>query len=333
MHQPDRVHQPDGRHPHRAGARHRRRRQRRPEPGHLHVDRRRHRSTATPPTSPSTAVADVYVDQGVPFENLVAAPELAVRSGDLATNARTLVRFPLPDDAPGVHARVGHPAPLRRVRRARAARSRPCPVAAPGPRTPSPGTTSRHDRAPAADHVLGRRLPRVGRHRAGARRCSTAPCRTTAGSIRDAVEDDVEGRRAGLPQPRDSAGPTRGHAAAARAALHTPRARPPPPPPAPGGPGRRRVRPGDHREHRAPERPGRLPRRGPRHRRPQHRGRPQRPHHLQRPRASTPARRTACWPASATAATTTSSSATARSATSATASACWPARASTSSRT
>ncbi len=47
------------------------------------------------------ADADVYVDQETPGENFVVTPELVVRSGALATNARTLVGFPLADDAPG----------------------------------------------------------------------------------------------------------------------------------------------------------------------------------------------------------------------------------------
>jgi CSLREA domain-containing protein len=46
------------------------------------------------------ADADVYVDQESPLENFVVTPELVVRSGDLATNARTLIRFPVSNDAP-----------------------------------------------------------------------------------------------------------------------------------------------------------------------------------------------------------------------------------------
>ena len=46
------------------------------------------------------ASADVYVDQESPLENFVTTPELVVRSGDLATNARTLIRFPVSNDAP-----------------------------------------------------------------------------------------------------------------------------------------------------------------------------------------------------------------------------------------
>jgi CSLREA domain-containing protein len=46
------------------------------------------------------ADADVYVDQESPLENFVTSPELVVRTGPLATNARTLIRFPVSDDAP-----------------------------------------------------------------------------------------------------------------------------------------------------------------------------------------------------------------------------------------
>jgi len=46
------------------------------------------------------ANADVYVDQGLPLENFVVETELAVRSGDAGTNARTLVEFPLSTDLP-----------------------------------------------------------------------------------------------------------------------------------------------------------------------------------------------------------------------------------------
>jgi CSLREA domain-containing protein len=46
------------------------------------------------------ADADVYVDQESPLENFVVMPELVVRSGDLATNARTLIRFPVANTAP-----------------------------------------------------------------------------------------------------------------------------------------------------------------------------------------------------------------------------------------
>ena len=45
--------------------------------------------------------ADVFVDQESPSENFVVTPQLVVRSGALATNARTLIRFPVSDDAPG----------------------------------------------------------------------------------------------------------------------------------------------------------------------------------------------------------------------------------------
>ncbi len=62
------------------------------------------------------ADADVYVDQESPLENFAVTPELVVRSGDLATNARTL--DPLPDHRrlPRLHLDVGHHAHLRRLR-------------------------------------------------------------------------------------------------------------------------------------------------------------------------------------------------------------------------
>ncbi len=46
------------------------------------------------------ADADVFVDQVSPLENFAITPELAVRSADLAGNARTLIHFPISDDAP-----------------------------------------------------------------------------------------------------------------------------------------------------------------------------------------------------------------------------------------
>lgn len=47
------------------------------------------------------AEADVYVDQTSPQENHVVDPALVVRSGDLGTNARALIRFPVTSTAPG----------------------------------------------------------------------------------------------------------------------------------------------------------------------------------------------------------------------------------------
>ncbi len=47
-----------------------------------------------------TADADVFVDQGSAFENFVLVPELVVRSNDLGMNARTLIGFPISNDAP-----------------------------------------------------------------------------------------------------------------------------------------------------------------------------------------------------------------------------------------
>ena len=62
--------------------------------------------TVAPPLTCDTANttlvadADVFVDQESPLENFVVEPSLVVRSGDLATNARSLVRFPVNNDAP-----------------------------------------------------------------------------------------------------------------------------------------------------------------------------------------------------------------------------------------
>ena len=197
--------------------------------------------TATAPTSRSPPTADGWVDQVNPVENYVFATELGVRSasvGDptavppepvIGQNARTLVRFAVPNDAPDCELEAADAAPVRRVAGARQRAAR--------------NAADRHVEGEHAHLVQPARAPAASPPRADSRQHAgyiewdvTAHVRGMMQSRRQPrlahLRRDRErsgGRRAGVRQPRGPARSARALPAGAGPRLRG-RWRPPPRP-------------------------------------------------------------------------------------------------------
>ena len=292
--QPVHDRQPDDRHAHVRGARDRERDDR-PDAGALHVDGRpaaelrhgQHHADRRPPTAGSTRSTRSRTTSSRPSSRSASdvgrrPARRAAGAGRSGENARTLVRFTLPTDAPQCQLES---ATLRLYAESTDASGATldADAARPGPsrRARSPGSTSpaRPARPRARRLARARRLRRVGRHRPRARDAARAAS-ATAG--RSATRTRTTPRAATRRSPAASCRRTRPSrrcpsscCSTSRRTRRRPRRRR-----CPRASSRRRSHCGQvlTRAHARRQRPDRLPRRGPRHRRAEHRRRPERPH-------------------------------------------------------